>query len=136
VWRVYTNLVDAIERCHQCTYDPVSTRTLVTLARLLQVDAGEALFLHVAGGDDAAVDGGAGFARFEHFVLGQARASLRRRRRDRRNADLGVESVLSHLHSGTPWGFPEGYCQGFLIGILILTFTVLPLGFCANPRLR
>ncbi len=46
---------------------------------------------------------------------------------------IGMERVLRHLLSGPNGGFPAGYGQGFLIGFLLLTISVLPLGMVREP---
>ena len=46
---------------------------------------------------------------------------------------LGMDSLLRHLLSGPNGGFPEGFSACFLLCFLILTVSVLPLGFVREP---
>ena len=46
---------------------------------------------------------------------------------------LGVERLMSHLLSGPGGGFPAGFSRCFLIGFLLMTVSVLPLGLVREP---
>ncbi len=46
---------------------------------------------------------------------------------------IGTDGLLRHLLSGPNGGFPNGYSLCFLTGFLILTVSVLPLGFVREP---
>jgi MFS family permease len=47
---------------------------------------------------------------------------------------IGTEWILRHVvFAGPDGGFPEGYGRGFLIGFIVLTVSVLPLGWLREP---
>ena len=46
---------------------------------------------------------------------------------------IGADGLLRHLLSGPKGGFPGGYSACFLISFLIMTVSVLPLGFVREP---
>ncbi len=46
---------------------------------------------------------------------------------------LGMDGLLRRLLSGPDGGFPNGYAWGFLIGFLLMTISVLPLGVVREP---
>ncbi len=46
---------------------------------------------------------------------------------------LGMDGLLRRLLSGPDGGFPHGYALGFLIGFLLMTVSVLPLGIVREP---
>ena len=46
---------------------------------------------------------------------------------------LGMDGLLRRLLSGPDGGFPNGYAWGFLIGFLLMTISVLPLGIVREP---
>jgi len=46
---------------------------------------------------------------------------------------LGMDGLLRRLLSGPDGGFPHGYAMAFLIGFLLMTVSVLPLGIIREP---
>jgi len=46
---------------------------------------------------------------------------------------LGMDGLLRRLLSGPDGGFPHGYAMAFLIGFLLMTVSVLPLGIVREP---